>query len=637
MLRYVLVFTFFVALRCAAQVHMTDTLHELKAVEIQASRVNLFATGERVEQVDSMYQRMHSYSSVASVISESTTALLRSYGTGGLATLSFRGTQTTQSGVFWNGFNLNQPNMGMTDLSEIPSFFFDEISLQYGGASAQYGSGVIGGSLHLSSMPSFSDPLSALVSISAGSFSNYTMAAKVGAGNEKFAWTSAIFGNTDKNNFPYQDLADAPQRLDHALASSEGILNQLAFRINKYQLITVGNWWQHTDRQLPPTMTMAVSRQRQVDRASRWSLQWSYSKGIGEMKLRLGFFDEMLHYTNRVAGIDAIYNLQTLPAEAEYKVRWGEATVVKIGASWKYMNADVPYYKGNRKRAEEAFYASVIHEWGKSGWKSVVNIRQDLDSAFHIPFCPSVGVEGFIYRSLRARISASRNFRVPTMNDRYWIPGGNPGLLPESSFNQEVGLDWKIMQRANSLKLEMGITVYNMIIDNLIQWVNVTSEVWSPVNVQKVWSRGLEPMFRASFNKGARSGLLQLSYTYTPSTYLQSAVAGDNSEGKQLIYIPLHKVNAVFRISNDKWYGDLNASLNSRRFIEKDEGKALPAYFLINSAMGREFNVQRIDARLQMEIRNLTNAHYQVVQYYPEPGISVILNLIVKLNKNEKK
>lgn len=41
-----------------------------------------------------------------------------------------------------------------------------------------------------------------------------------------------------------------------------------------------------------------------------------------------------------------------------------------------------------------------------------------------------------------AKASITRNYRFPTLNDLYFLPGGNPALNNESGFTYETGLSF---------------------------------------------------------------------------------------------------------------------------------------------------------------------------------------------------
>jgi outer membrane cobalamin receptor len=90
-------------------------------------------------------------------------------------------------------------------------------------------------------------------------------------------------------------------------------------------------------------------------------------------------------------------------------------------------------------------------------------------------------------------------------------------------------------------------------------------------------------------------------------------------------------------MNSGKYFGLLNSTLNGESFVQQDNGKSLPVVLLINLTLGREMVMKTFSSRFQIEIRNLLNAHYQVVQYYPEPGVSVMLNVTLIIHKNKKK
>ena len=88
---------------------------------------------------------------MAEVLQENTPIYIRNYGSGGLATASFRGSNAYHTPVIWNGINIQNPMNGQIDFSAIPVFLSDEISLQYGGNGGVWGSGAMAGLLFINS------------------------------------------------------------------------------------------------------------------------------------------------------------------------------------------------------------------------------------------------------------------------------------------------------------------------------------------------------------------------------------------------------------------------------------------------------------------------------------------------------
>ena len=99
---------------------------------------------------------------------------IKSYGLGSLATTSFRGGSASHTAILWNGFNLGSPMNGQLDLSLVPVSLANNVSIQYGGAGALWGSGAVGGAILLNSEPEFDQGLTVDAGTAFGS-ARYTL------------------------------------------------------------------------------------------------------------------------------------------------------------------------------------------------------------------------------------------------------------------------------------------------------------------------------------------------------------------------------------------------------------------------------------------------------------------------------
>jgi vitamin B12 transporter len=630
MVRRVVVFFMFFCLVLKISAQQYDSIYSISGVEIKADKISSFSAGLKVQKIDSAALSIRQGANIATLLSEQSPVFLRSYGPGGVATLSVRGTNSSQSAIFWNGINLNQPNMGMTDLSRISSFEFSDISLQSGGASALLGSGVIGGSLQLSNAMKFSTPVKSSVLLTGSTIGRITGGVKINTGKSRLAYSGSMIGEWNPNDFKYTDYSGNRVRLDHALVKSVSTIHQADYILNPRQHLSAGIWFQTTDRQIPPTMTMASGDQQQWDQALRSSLQWTYMAKKQSYLVRTAFIDEKEHYQSKNALLDEFYHLNTLQAEFEYKRYISKQITLGTGTSGRSTRADVPYYEGIEYQPEGSVWLALAYSHAITGIKSVINLRQDFSNGYKIPFCPSLSAEVPFSKHFSTSFGVSRNFRVPSMNDRYWIPGGNPDLLPESSWNIQAGGAYKY-QSGENIQSRISVDIYNLFIDNLIQWIPVDEAIWSPQNVQKVWSRGIEISSKTDFKMYGFNGYFRFGYNYTPSTYRETNPGGSDVQNKQLIYIPLHKVVETFYAGKGKYYTMFSYSLTGKRYVQSDNEKSLPAYSLLDFYAGTTFKTKKSGFRVQAEIRNLMNKTYQSVLYYPEPGISFSINLLISI------
>lgn len=621
------IFLFFIS-AIAVKAQMLDSVQSLAGVEIFAGRKTVFSTGMRIEKFDSTTLSVRQGTSIATLLAEQTAVSIRSYSPGGIATLTLRGTNSTQSGVFWNGINLEQPNMGMTDLSRISSFEFNDITLQSGGASALLGSGVIGGSLHLSNSLKYSTPLISAVMLNIGTAGKIGGAVKISAGSRKAAYTGSLFLERNKNNFWYTDLSGDRVRLDHALAESVSSVHQVEFLLNQQQKLSAGIWYQETDRQIPPTMTMSQSTQHQWDRAVRSSLSWSYTGSNQSFFVRTAYIDEKERYSNKDANIDTLYHLNTYKAEFEYKRSLGTSFSLGSGITGNMVKADVPYYQHIEYQPGGALWLAVAYTDLKSGIRTVLNIRKDVSEGYKVPLSPSLGTEVPLSELFSVHASLSRSFRVPSMNDKYWIPGGNPNLKPEESWNLQAGLDLTL-NKSKLFNSKINLDVYALWIDNLIQWVPGEYGIWTAQNVQKVLSRGVEVSSKTDWKYASLKGYFKLGYNFTPSVYKGTSFGETEILGNQLIYIPLHKVQETFFFGWDTYYAMFTYSVTGKRYVQSDNQNSLPAYSLLDAYAGTSMQYKKLSFRLQIECRNIFNASYQSVLYYPEPGRAYSVSLII--------
>jgi len=626
--RVVVIVSVLVCTALSVRAQIRDTVMTLNGVEIIADKVSVFSAGLKIDRIDSATLAVCQGANFSALLAEQTPVFLRSYGPGGISTLAIRGTNSSHAGVFWNGINLNQPNMGMTDLSRISSFEFSDISLQSGGASTLLGSGVMGGSLHLSNEMMFSTPWKSSAYLHWGNSGTMSGGIKVNAGSGKLAYSGSFSGEWNKNNFRYTGFDGKRLRLENALVKSASAIQQFEYRLTKKQRLSAGFWFQTTDRLIPPTVTMSKSDQHQWDQAIRNTLEWSYTGNKQSLVVRSAFIDEKEFYESKSAEIRADYHLNTLLAEVEYKRNFGRQLIFGSGISGHLTRADIPYYQGIEFKSDASVWVAASYNHVATGIKSVLNLRQDFSAGYQIPFCPSLSAEIPVSKNLTTRFSTSRNFRVPTMNDRFWNPGGNPDLHPESSWNLEGGLTYKL-KKHKLYQSEMSVDIYTLRLENMIQWVPGESGIWSPLNYQKVWSRGVEISSKTDFSILGFKGYFRLGYNYSPSTYRETTVAVADILDKQLIYIPLHKVVETFYVAKSNWYSMFSYSLVGKRFVQSDNAKSIPKHTSIDIYGGKNILTQKMRFRIQAEIRNVFDVEYQSVLYYPEPGRSFSIKLIV--------
>jgi len=605
-----------------------DSIQWLKSVTISADRLNIYTKGMKIITIDSVTMERYHSDDAAVLLASQTPVYVKTYGQGGLATLSIRGTLATHAGVYWNGVNINQPNLGQTDITLIPLFFFESVALQYGGSSALFGSGNIGGGLHLVNTPDFSTPLRMKISTGVGSFHEYLGNIKASCGGKNIAYSLGASIKSLENDFQYTNLSHQHVHQQNAAFKNENILQQIDIKTSSNSTLSSGLWTLNNDRDLPSSMIASPGKEHQKDQSARAYVKWELVHPANILIIRSAWLVEKMHYTNPQALIDAHYQTNTCLIEGEYRRQLSPKTLLGIAGSAMQDNARITAYSGYRQQVKGNLVGSLQQAFPMRGWVTTLSLRKEWIQGYSVPFCPSFGAEGRLNKYFSARLHVASNFRAPTLNDRFWQPGGNENLKPETSWGCEAGIDWQTSTTDNRLQAGIGITAYYSLIRDLILWTPGENSIWSPENIQEVLSRGVELNFKSGIKLNKIEGKLHFDYSYTPSTFNKNETGSNPVKGNQLTYIPIHNVVAGIRIDYSNFFFNWEQSLTGKRFILKDNSMLLDGYTLGNLSLGNIITINRTKLSLQGEIRNLLNTNYQAIQYYAIPGRSfrIIIN-----------
>ena len=208
------------------------TLHQLQEVSIIQTKQEQLITSKKSISFDSLTLARYNTSSLADLLSNQSTVYIKSYGNGNIATSSMRGGNASHTALLWNGLNIQNPILGQPDLSIVPTLFFNDISLEYGGGSAMWGSGAIGGSIHLQNKTVFNQGFKTKLQMSIGSFGTTKIASGVLLSYKKIISNTKIYYNNSENNYAYKDTLDKEnptKQIAHANYIAKGLMQEISF------------------------------------------------------------------------------------------------------------------------------------------------------------------------------------------------------------------------------------------------------------------------------------------------------------------------------------------------------------------------------------------------------------------------
>jgi vitamin B12 transporter len=606
----------------------SDTTMYLKEVKVYGLPLSRYAPGGKIQHISGKDQS----TTLTDMLGSESPLYFKTYGNGQLATVAFRGTSASHTAVLWNGINVNSPTLGQTDFSLWPSFLLDEVSLQYGAGSALYGTDALGGSVLLNqSLPQFKKQKKILFRQEAGSFGHWLSGIQAAYGNERIELRTKVFYRALENNFSYTSPKVGFKKKQHdASVESYGLDQQLHWKISEQQTVSAEGMYTYNFREIQQPVTNNDPGEVIKDRNTRFSLSYTndFRKG-GSLYATVGFIQN-----------DQVYNRNSttrsdqLTALVQYDQDVGKRSSLRIGSNWTKYFSKSNGFAGRLTEDRYDAFLSFRHRV-KSWWLSSLNLREAAYAGQLAPFAPSWGNELTAVAKQDWKIlfktQLARAYRVPTLNDRYWVPGGNLDLKSETGINAEIGAEVRLRKKRNDLSFELNH--HRLWVDQWIIWLPNLNGLWTPSNLSTVHVRGIEASLNETFRNEQFILKMGASYAYTRSINQQGLNETDIiTVGKQLPYVPIHSGNAFAKIEKKLWSLEIQTNYTGLRYttLDNEDYQALKAYTLLSTSVGKRFVFLRSEMHLRFAANNLFNTYYENIENRAMPGINFTTALTIK-------
>lgn len=637
-----------------------EQLREVVAVSRRPMRdIGVVAT-----TLDSAMLRENIAHSMADVIAYGSAIYVKNYGRATLSTVSFRGTAPGHTLVTWNGLNVNSPMLGTTDFSTIPAFMVDRASVIHGSASLDTGSGGLGGAVVMST-DNLHRPDGFSMSYRQGVGSFTTLDEHLQLAYRRGGWTSAtrVAVATSPNDFTYinrdkiLNIYDDDhniigryhprERNRNASYRDVHVLHEMSCESTRAGRFTLSGWLSSIKRELPMLSTDYSNGERyenvQRDNTVRAVAQWQGAAAKWQMAARVSYVHAYTAYDYRRDPGSGIMNDMTVTrstvnsaqTHAEGRRFVGRVNLKAcIDIGYNHVNTvDRTAHTGYRKgRPDGALSATARWEPTTRAGLSAI-IREELSGHTLSAPIPALMAD---YRPLQGerlviKASASRNYRFPTLNDLYFVPGGNPDLKHEYGWSYDLSAGTHARAQAVEYSLECGW--FDSYINQWILWLPTPKGFFAPRNIRRVHAYGIETTGALSWQP-ARQWLLDFraSYSWTPSIHQGDPVSEvDRSPGAQLPYTPRHSASATLTAKYARWeltykwlYYSSRTTMTS---VDPTPGSTLEPYFMSNVAVGTYFSSGPSRWDFKFTVNNIFNMRYVTVLSRPMPGINFQLQV----------
>ena len=623
--------------------------------------------GVQRTRIDSAVLKENVSLSMADVLAFNSSIFVKSYGRATLSTVSFRGTSPSHTQVTWNGMKINSPMLGMTDFSMIPSYFIDDASLLHGTSSVNETGGGLGGAVRLSTKPAQADGFGLQYVQGVGSFKTFDEFLRLTYGDDHWQLSTRAVYSSSPNDYKYRNRDKKENIYDDEMniigsyypieRNRSGsykdlhLLQEVYYNTGHGDRFGLNAWYINSNRELQMLTTdygdAADFDNRQREHTFRGVLSWDHLRSDWKLAAKAGYIHTWMAYdyerdpgngimqtmTRSRSRINTFYG----QADGEYYLdKWlFTASLTAHQHMVESRDKNIILQQGNKavvgydtNRMELS--SSLSAKWRPSDRVGVSAVlREELFGNTFSPLIPALFVDGVISQrgNIMAKASLSRNYRFPTLNDLYFLPGGNPDLRPERGWTYDAGLSFAV-GRDGVYSLSGSASWFDSYVSDWILWLPTTKGFFSPRNVKDVHAYGVELQ---SSLEVALSPSMQLTldgtYSWTPSINEGEPMSpADKSVGKQLPYVPEHTATLTGRLTWRSWSLLYKWNYYSKRYTMSSNDLSLsgtlPTYFMNNVTLEKGLSFAWADLSLKLAVNNLFDEEYLSVLSRPMPGIN---------------
>lgn len=653
----------------AATGQSSERMKSLREVVVWGNRP-MKDIGVQKTEFDSLALKETVALSMADVLTFNSSVFVKSYGRATLSTVAFRGTSPSHTQVTWNGMRINNPMLGMTDFSTIPSYFIDKASLLHGTSSVNETGGGLGGLVKLATVADVDSGLHLQYVQGMGSFKTFDEFARFTYGSRRWSVSTRVVYSSSPNDYRYVNrdkkvnIYDDDKNIIGQYHPTERnrsgsykdfhALQEVSYRISQRDRLGLNLWYVNSNRELPMLTTDYGEERdfenRQREQTLRAVVNWDHNRRKWKLGLRGGYIHTWMAYDykrevaegNMASMTRSRSRVNTFYGQAEGEFSPAEKWFFTAGVSAhqhfvRSQDRNIILQDGDKAivgydQGRIELSASASAKWQpleRLGVSAVV--RQEMFGDRVAPVIPALFIDGLVSRrgNVMLKSSVSRNHKFPTLNDLYFLPGGNPDLKNESGWTYDAGASFDIgWNRPFPVSAGGSVTWFDSRIDDWIIWLPTTKGFFSPRNVKRVHAYGIEGRLNVAFEP-IRDWVFDVngSYSWTPSINVGEKMSpADRSVGKQLPYVPRHSASLTGRLTWRSWSFLYKWAYYSERYTMSSNDYTitghLPQYFMSNVSLEKKLTLKVADLQLKLAVNNLFDEDYLSVLSRPMPGIN---------------
>lgn len=563
---------------------------------------------------------------LSGVMSQQSSVYIKDGGPGVLASSGFRGGTAQQQLLLWNGMSINSSSLGLTDLHVLPIFLFDAVEMSSGPGALIKGDGALGMALDLRNT---GIPQRLGLQFNVNSVPQLDKVFNTFSLSEKIGRTYLTFGaykGEAENRYLFMDhtlFRPELKKREHAAEDQWGWKTDLVHFNKKKGRFQLSVQSSEMRREVPAVLGTTPHSEELGDDHRRAIFLWNDTFAGFQSELAIGIAEDEQFYTDSLADIHSTIRGQNLHSRWILSRKFNRLGTIKVK-----LNADRSEVKtSNYEESHERATLAAFLEWEKKMGDLTINtaFRQSWVDSRNLPNTGALGLK-YDLGSWSLYASAGRTYRIPTFNDLYWNPGGNPELLPEQGWTSQIGigkedgyLSWQVIYFRNDLQ-------------DMIVWIPSNLGYWTPLNRTVMKNHGIEASISMNLHEHWQ---VNGSVTYTELRSWKEGNRNLYEEGLRPLYTPRYQAQYSLSYASKNDHLSLAQRLNGEVFTDNSNQRTVKASFPIDLSYNHRFSSDRSRLDLGFRIMNLLNEDYESVKGRPLPKRLFQIELRIYLNTHK--
>ena len=566
------------------------------------------------ELLDSLALANNISTSAASLLSRFSSVYSRTNGIGLYNAFAFRGSNSNQTVVKWNDFDISNSMLGISDLSLLA--ISPGSSLQI--IANDHSFGAIGGTIIVKDNR-FVNENGFSADITYKTLENIALGTELNYFKNKSCHSFNASIQNNSNSFKYSAGNDIKP-----ITNSDSEIYSFNYRsafLGENRAFQVFASYNFNDRNIPPSRYENSSDANQIDENIRIGVHHLKEINSVFIKARTGLFYDKLDYNNEKIGENSSSRL--VASETALDIRINDKRVFNPSFSFidRLNSINSSVYKVD--------FENIIYLRGGLEKKfGRMTAEFKLNSGFFrsefLPLSPFLNLSYSINSTNNIIFKTGKNFRLPSYNDRFWNNRDDSTIHPEKSLFMDLRYNSNYKDVFNS-----GISVYYKSVKDNIMWLPENG-IWEAENIENFRSYGLdvETSVRVLIRR-IKIDLVQI-YKYN-KTWLNDEDRGILKS--HALYFPQHILMANQRISGKRYFFTLSEHYVGQVFTSFDNSEIIRSWIRLDADFTRDFKIKNYLIKSLLSVENILDTDYETIKNYSLPGRVFSIGLKIKYVK----